>query len=230
MERNRLEAQFKEQLNSREIKPSEMTWSKLDAMLTVAEKPKVKFSWMYIAASILGFLLVSTVYFSQNNKDIGKQKKEVVIQNAVAPKANLSRTSVSNLKMEERESLVSNVVQKTKSKINKTHPLKEELVIIKNNSNENPVAAVLIINQKSEQKSITSQTKAVTVDELLTAVGNPLKKENQFGRKSVVHVNAINLLSQVDEELELSFREKVIEKVGENYQTVKVALANRNLE
>jgi len=35
-------------------------------------------------------------------------------------------------------------------------------------------------------------------------------------------------LSQVDGELELSFREKVIAKVNKNYQTVKVALANRN--
>lgn len=225
MERNKLETQFKEQLNSREIKPSEMTWSKLDAKLAVAEKPKAKFSWMYGAASILGFLLVSTVYFSQNKREIGKQKIEVVIQHRVIPKTNVSRTNV-----KERENLVTNSVQKTISKINNTHPLKEELIRNKNNSNENQVAAVSVINQKSEEKSITSQTSAVTVDELLTVVGNPLKKENQFGRKSAVNVNASTLLSQVDEELELSFREKVIKKVGKNYQTVKVALANRNLE
>lgn len=230
MERNRLEAQFKEQLNAREIKPSEMTWSKLDAMLAVAEKPKAKFSWMYTAASILGFLLLSTVYFSQNKKEVGKQKKEVVVQNGIAPKANVILTVSRILKMEKRESSVTNVVQKTISKINKTHPLKEELINIKNNSHENQVAVVSIANQKSEQKSSTSQTSAVTVDELLTAAGNPLKKENQFDQKSVVHVNANNLLSQVDEELELSFREKVIKKVGKNYKTVKVALANRNLE
>ena len=68
MERNKLETQFKEQLDSREIKPSEMAWDKLDAMLTVAEKPKAKFPWMYIAASILGFLLIGTVYFNQKEE------------------------------------------------------------------------------------------------------------------------------------------------------------------
>jgi hypothetical protein len=43
-----------------------------------------------------------------------------------------------------------------------------------------------------------------------------------------VKVNASNLLSEVDNELELSFREKVIRKIDKNYKTVKVALANRN--
>jgi hypothetical protein len=37
MEPNKLEKQFKEQLNSREIQPSEMAWSKLDAMLMAAD-------------------------------------------------------------------------------------------------------------------------------------------------------------------------------------------------
>ena len=48
--------------------------------------------------------------------------------------------------------------------------------------------------------------------------------------KTLVKVNSNTLLSQVDGELELSFREKVINKVNKNYQTVKVALANRNQE
>jgi len=51
-----------------------------------------------------------------------------------------------------------------------------------------------------------------------------------LNQKPVVHVNASNLLSQVDGELELSFREKIINKVSKKYQTVKVALSNRNLE
>lgn len=230
MEPNKLEAQFKEQLNSREIKPSEMAWNKLDAMLTVAEKPKAKFPWIYIAASILGFLLIGTVYFNQKGDAIKNQKNEVVIQNTVAPKIIVNRAVVVNPKIEERKSVGINVVQKITSKINKTTKLKEDSLIIKNNSNQNQVAEVSISNQKSEQKSIKQQINTVTVDELLAAVENPSKKEKQLNQKPVVHVNASNLLSQVDGELELSFREKVINKVSKNYQTVKVALANRNLE
>jgi hypothetical protein len=55
-------------------------------------------------------------------------------------------------------------------------------------------------------------------------------KGNSNSQIQAIAVNASNLLSQVDAELEPSFREKVIVKINKNYQTVKVALANRNLE
>ena len=42
MEPNKLETQIKEQLNAREIQPSEMAWDRLDAMLSVAEEKKNK--------------------------------------------------------------------------------------------------------------------------------------------------------------------------------------------
>ena len=86
MEPNNFETQFKEQLNSREIQPSEMAWDKLDAMLNVADKkPKRNLKWLYAAATVLGFLLVSTVYFNRFetlkiNKDtpiVLEQKRDV---------------------------------------------------------------------------------------------------------------------------------------------------------
>ena len=239
MEPNKLETQFKEQLNSREIKPSEMAWNKLDAMLTVADsnnseqakqKPKKKFPWMHIAASILGFLLIGTVYFNQNDNPIKNQKNEVVIQNSAVSKTTEVPDNSLKVKAQDEKSLIANVVPKS-NLVNKQTPiLKEKSIVLNNNSIQNQVVEVSISNQKTEQKLIKSQTSNVTVDELLAVAGNPSKKENQLSQKSAVHVNASNLLSQVDGELELSFREKVIGKVSKNYQTVKVALANRNLE
>ena len=63
---------------------------------------------------------------------------------------------------------------------------------------------------------------------------NPITNKSQIAEVTAktnnptVKVNASNLLSEVDNELELSFREKVIRKIDKNYKTVKVALANRN--
>jgi hypothetical protein len=239
MEPNKLEKQFKEQLNSREIKPSEMAWSKLDAMLTAADpsnseqakqKTKQKFPWLFMAASFVGFLLIGTVYFSQKRNTIENQENEIVIQNSVVTKTTVVPENIIKLMEEDEKGLVANVVSKSTSGTNKTSILKEKLIIVNNNSNQNQLAEVSINNQKTEQKLIKSQTSDVTVDELLAVAGNPSKKENQLNQKSVVYVNASNLLSQVDGELELSFREKVINKVNKNYQTVKVALTNRNLE
>ncbi|MFV8353142.1 hypothetical protein [Flavobacterium sp. XS2P14] len=238
MEPNKLEKHFREQLNSREIHPSEMAWSKLDAMLAAADsgnseqakqKPKTKFPWMYVAASFVGFLLLGTVYFNQNSSEIINQKNDVVIQNDAATKPTVVSDNDTNLQTESEKAVA--VVSKTnQGRSIKNSVLKQKSDIVSSNINQNQVVAVSINNQQSEQKSINSQTSDVTVDELLAVAGNPSKKENQLNQKPVVHVNASNLLSQVDGELELSFREKVISKVNKNYQTVKVALANRNLE
>ena len=69
MGQNKLENQIKEQLNAREIKPTEMAWDRLDAMLSVAEEKKSKkgFGWMSIAAVFIGLLLTGFVIFQLNS-------------------------------------------------------------------------------------------------------------------------------------------------------------------
>ena len=72
MEPNKFEKDFREKLNQRKIEPSDKAWDRLDAMLSVAEKkqPKKKNNrWLYIAASLVGFLLVGTFFFNQKQSD-----------------------------------------------------------------------------------------------------------------------------------------------------------------
>jgi hypothetical protein len=230
MEPNKFENQLKKQLNEREIKPSEAAWDRLDSMLDVAEKKKRKFSWIAVAASFLGFLLIGTVYFSQRGNTIVVPKDEVVVHHSVAPKTTVVSANSIKLEAEHEKGLVAGVVQKSISGTNNILTLKEESIVVNNNSNQNQIAVVSIINQKTEQKSIKPQTSDLTVDELLAAVENSSKKESQINKNPSVHINVNTLLSQVDGELELSFREKVMNKVSKNYQTVRVALSNRNLE
>lgn len=225
MEQHKLETQFRKQLNSREIKPSEMAWKKLDAMLSVAEKPKAKFPWLYLAASFVGFILIATFYFSQKENTIENQKNGVVIQNPVAPKTNVMPSKVIEFKIEKKVS-ADNVVQQSVSKNDNLSVSKKDSLINKNNFNQNQITEFSIINQKKEQESISNINEKL-VDEMLVAVKTTSKSDNS---KTDVKVNPNVLLSQVDGELELSFREKVINKVNKNYQTVKVALGNRNQE
>ena len=67
MEQHELENEFRNKLNQREINPSENAWDRLDAMLTVAEekKPIRRYSWLYVAASIIGLAFLGTIFFSQ---------------------------------------------------------------------------------------------------------------------------------------------------------------------
>lgn len=53
---NKLDNQFRKGLENQEIQPSPVAWDRLDAMLTVAEKPKKRFHLWPVAASIIGFL------------------------------------------------------------------------------------------------------------------------------------------------------------------------------
>lgn len=238
MEPNKLDIKIKEHLHFREIQPSEMAWSKLDAMLTAVDpinrqqakqKPKRKFTWMYIAASFAGFLLVATIYFNQRSNGIIDAKNKVVIQNGGEAQSKKENPTVIIAKDQLNEIIGIPAVKKNNI-ANVTAVSTEKSIVNKSISNQNPIIEVSVHNQNLEKKSINLQSTAVSVDELLAAVEKLSKKEMQSQQNEIVRVNATTLLSEVDGELELSFREKIINKVSKNFQTVKVALSNRNLE
>lgn len=226
MEQHEIENQFREQLNSREIKPSEMAWEKLDAMLTVAEekKPKRSYSWIYIAASIIGFAFLGTIFFSQSDKNETVENNEVVIGNSrKEPPLVIS----SNLQTEIL-AVISEEKTVKKNSRDRSSTLKTQNQVDQNANSDSliPMIEKEQTIQKTEQ-FVSSNISDNAIDEMLAAVKTTSKAATS---KTAIKVNPNTLLSQVDGELELSFREKVINKVNKNYQTVKVALANRNQE
>lgn len=246
---NNIEKQFRQKLNQREIKPSEAAWDRLDAMLTVAEKPKKNYNWLYIAASFLGFILIGTIFFSQTEEIIDAPKNDIVLEHPINVQKSNTQPS-KQIQLEPSNTIKEEVASQNKKSVlenKKIESRKEKIQIIQNKTNQNQVAQNSIINQKTEQKDnqnqiaqapktnneISSQNQKPTyvdVDELLASVEKTSKKETNIDKKSKVKVDSGNLLSQVDGELELSFREKVINTVNKNYKTVKVALSNRNKE
>ena len=235
MEPNNFEKDFRKKLNQRKIEPSDKAWDRLDAMLSIAEEkkqPKNKKRWMYIAASIVGFLLVGTFFFNQKKSVVETPKNNVVIKEnvqkdtAVKPDLDIvnpvkaevvvsEKTANQNSVKEEKNLNVKpNKILKTKS-----NQIAESSIIIKNNQEKQSV---------NNQSLAVETSKKETVDQLLQSAEKTVVAENLAKPKSKVKINANDLLNQVDGELELSFREKMITKVNKNYQTVKVALANRN--
>ncbi|MBC7847298.1 MAG: hypothetical protein H7Y10_12480 [Flavobacterium sp.] len=231
MERNKLETQFKEKLNSREIKPSEMAWDRLDAMLTVVEDKKSKrnFSWIYIAASILGFVFLGTFFFNQKGRLVENEKNKIVIQQSIPTKSNGGPLKALNPNSEKTKSAAV-VAGKVDVKTNKIPILKKDSLTNNNNLNQNQVAELSIINQKNEQESNSSQTKAVTVDELLARVDKSARLKGKTNPNLEVYVNANQLLQQVENDLEPTFRQSVFSKIVENVKVVKEAVVNRNKE
>jgi len=233
MKRTDIENQIREKINAREIMPSKASWDRLDAMLAVAEKPKRNFGWMYVAASLLGFLLLGTFYFNQSIKDRVVAKDKVVDnESKVAPKTE----AVASAKSDLPQTIEINKGSEAKLVTAKTKFEADSNAVLFNK--ENPIAekevaqelSVSIINQKTEQPAVLQKSKYVNVDELLASVDNGSPKKNPTPMKSNVKVNSNELLTQVDGELDLSFREKAIKTVNQKVKAVKVALNNRNSE
>ncbi|WP_433815384.1 hypothetical protein [Flavobacterium johnsoniae] len=238
MEPNNFEKDFREKLNQRKIEPSEKAWDRLDAMLSVAEeKPKKKSKkWLYIAASVVGFLLVGTFFFNQK-EDIQTPKNVVIEEIAekdsiIKPTVNTNDSIKTETVIAEKSSTETSKSLSNKKENNLNQPSNKAL---KNQSNQIAESSIIIKNNQEKQSTNNNQTviaenqKKENIDQLLETAENKVLAENANKvKKAKVKINAADLLNQVDGELELSFREKVITKVNKNYQTVKVALANRN--
>jgi hypothetical protein len=241
MKPNKFEKQIREQLNSREIQPSDMAWDRLDAMLSVAEEKKTKrsFGWLYIAASILVFVGVGTFFFNQNTSEITPNTTIVnqeVIKDSISNSLEKIQNEVPVEKMQPIVQVEENTSQPTTD--NRQPTTDNRVSIIKSNQS---------VAQKStpnQQKNSPIQNQEVIAENKVTNESNnptpvfssPLNSENkevialnELNQKpSKVTVSANSLLSQLDGELELTFREKVFKTVSKNYKEVKVAVTNRN--
>lgn len=238
MEPNKLETQFKEQLNSREIKPSEMAWSKLDAMLTVAEKPKTKFPWLFIAASFVGFLLIGTVFF-KGFETIKIDKGNPVVLEEKTDRNNLEEPEIIN------EDVLPSRVQKTTIEVHKVvadnnnlkkQPKrldnKEEEVLIINKSKENDA---IVNSSENKNYQSTSVNKYISAEKLLAEVTNtkfePKATDKTLEKtRKAISINPNSLLSNAETELNQSFRESALDKFNKNFNAIKTVLVNRNYE
>lgn len=251
MEPNNIEDQFREKLNNRAIQPSANSWDRLDAMLTVADpsvskmakqKPKRNFRWMYFAASFLGFILIATVFFSQTEDAIDSEHQKVVLQEKTIEIKENDLEDVVEKPMKTNTNAIVSASEKT-IKVQKDKEVvkrKSNAIIAKEAStqlaintanSENKIIKTPIItrDQNSNLPSHQKTEVKVNASSLLASVENNQASKSRNDAVAI-SVNTNELLSQVDGELELSFREKVIKSVNKTYREVKVAVIKRNLE
>ena len=228
MEPNKLENNFREQLNRREIQPSEMAWDRLDAMLSVAEnkKPK-KRTWLYIAASFLGFMLIGSLFFNQSETEIKTNDAVVVQENTKSQTENTSQDQTSPVS----SSTITAVQPNQKAIASVTTSSKKGSKATTENSSisEKGTEEVQLIE---EIKPVVKSNRYIESESLLAEAETKLQTESikSSVAKSGVKVNSKNLLNSVEGELDDTFRERVVRSIGKNYETVKSSLATRNQE
>ncbi|MCR5860771.1 hypothetical protein LRS05_00780 [Flavobacterium sp. J372] len=235
MEPNKFDDIVREKLEKRTIQPREMAWDRLDAMLSVAEektaKPKKsKRAWMYIAASFLGFLLLGTIFLKQGDNNDATEVKSTDVQVATATEEPLMQEAAKT----ETESAV----------VNQAINAKEEAVAVTTASETKTGTAAPNVLQKKHKPAVAVQypvniegaVAQATKNEII--VEKPVANEAEIllaaaadtdeAKKPAVKVNAKSLLSSVEGELDSSFRNKAMQAIVKNYNTVKTSVANRN--
>ena len=235
MAQNKLETQIKEQLNAREIKPTEMAWDRLDAMLSVAEEKKSKkgFGWLSIAAVFVGLLFGGFVLFQLNSNDI-QIENSVVNQESNPDKVETSTENQNEIVPSTTE--ISTEVAQVKSTNNKKSIINQNQNHHQSNQksiqNDNPVLEkqeLIADNSLSDEIKIEPNIKVVPITvnpDLLLAVVESNKKEK--GSKSSLKVSAKSLLAQAEGEQKQDFKETRFQKLKRNFKTVKTAVSNRN--
>lgn len=213
-----LENQIKEKLNAREIQPSAQAWDRLDAMLTISEekKPKKGYGWFFVAASTLFFFGMGFFIFSSSETtEVNNSIPVVTTINEEKDSVETNKTNEISVK-KEQPVLVQNEVnypEAKNNKLKKADELEKEVNLIQLNPSaitDYPSSEKLLVEVQVNQKEI------------------PLIKKNSV--KSKIKIDAASLLSTVEKELDVNYKETTLDKLTKKFQDAKSALANRNYE
>mgnify|MGYP006142987141 FL=1 len=226
MEPNKFENEIRNQLNQRSIQPSEQSWDRLDAMLTIAEQTKKRsFKWLYIAASFVGFTLIGFFLFNQQkNEGLIVPENNVVIEEKQSSESNevpIVLKNAPNLQPNQNKAVASQVFDEKKSKNSMNIDPKKDKVL--------DVALTNIAVKEVETSTQPTMPIKINPETLLANVekGELLTTNTEVSSTSV-KIDANSLLSSVEKEVDASFRDKAIQTLNKNYKSVKSMLANRN--
>lgn len=236
MEPNKLENEIREQLGKREIQPSSQSWDRLDAMLSVEESKgnKKSFSWLKIAASLVCFLGVGYFFYNSGDNTLEKVDSNVVVfEETQKPSEN--ETKIDQVKITDssksiiegnNKSLVSseagNAIGKKVEIVESIRANKDREIALKSTSDDEVVS----LEVQNESKSIletNQQQKNENNNQVVAELKNPVKKQK-------LKIDPNSLLNQVDGEIQLTFRQKVMKTVTKGYKEAKEAVASRNQE
>ncbi|GGZ72958.1 hypothetical protein [Algibacter mikhailovii] len=256
MELNELDRSIKENLEKRSISPSADAWNSLSNRLDAdtEKKKNHRTYWMLgLAASLVGVLLVVTQW--GGGEDIMKDEpfKVVVVPNVTETEA--VKPIQQNVSKEKDKSVQQDLVKAEQEPKNKT--VIKEIISAKNsqkialekNQTEAPAKTQenLSIQAPAPDKNLTFEQQKIQdvvaevhalkdknievteadIDALLFKAQNEIAHKRLY-QESTGKVDANALLQSVEQELDQSFRSKVLEALKASYNSVKTSIAQRN--
>lgn len=228
---------IRETFQHRTINPSENTWSRLENQL-IKQKKQRRFRFMFraVAASIVLFASVGLIVKNQI-VTIPKNQTVEISKPVLTPEIRKENIS----KEFEGETVFTTENQhKTEPNLNpkKSNPVAVTETINKQKEIEKPSEkpeSKNIIDQKVDEvvaKILDIQKNKATfsdaeINSLLTDALKDIKTQQLLNR-ATGKVDATALLAEVEDEIDHSFKEKVLLALRESYQTVKTAVVQSN--
>lgn len=207
MEWNKIDKQWKEGLEDREITPSSSAWDKLSSQLDkqaeVKERSNLKL-WIGIAASLLigGFSVVQFVLPSTDSQAIPTIELPTVNQ--------IERVVVES---ESTESITDTI----SAKQNKTEHINNAIKPMDRVGKQSTTHKQLAKNNMVEDTISTSKPESLKEVFIEPVVNKPSKR---------IVVSSDDLLNQVEGEIEIEYRESVIKKIYDKTKKVIVERSN----
>lgn len=246
METDKFEKHIKTKFQEREINPSENAWSKISSELKDDDrKKKPVYLWMGVAASVIVLLGVALFYFNGTNELNESPIELVEIENEDKVEKVITKDPVQEEQV---------VIVETNTKTESTTVKKEEYIIpeVQENKTLNDAVEIAVVEHVSADQStsklevsdeiinskvadivaqvdVLEQSSVVTdaeVDSLLKRAQDEILRERIFNTDNTV--DAMALLTEVEEELDQSFRDQIFNSLKAGFIKVRTAVADRN--
>ncbi|WP_435624823.1 hypothetical protein [Flagellimonas sp.] len=238
----KFEKHIKEKLEARKIEPSEKAWEKISGELAATQKPKPKRRYGYaIAAVFVGLLVFLGILFLNTGPN---EKAIPMVKEDSSPKEILKKERSPQIEVEEievaeaprevhvfQESQIlpkepATVVMETeKVEDFSKMPLQDSAIVISEDIINTKVTEVL--RQVTQLESIAdTQITDAEVDSLLRTAQREILTDKLLSSEG--KVDAMALLTEVEDELDESFRDQIFEALKQGYLKVRTAVADRN--
>ncbi|MEH6764792.1 MAG: hypothetical protein V7655_09860 [Aequorivita antarctica] len=196
----KLEDNIREKLEMRELNPSTEAWEKLEAKLDAQQPKKKTVLWYYVAASFVGFLILASVFFSNNNTEVNhKIVDETIVPNSAESQPEIipNNIEVEEIASEENssekvEAIKSNSEDKQKQNSKILKPLSQKKSEIdKKVDNTDVIAKVTYKEEKQPLNATTQKPKGENklfnqkIDEVVASVKKLQEKNNEVNATDI---------------------------------------------
>ena len=246
MEPDKFEKYIKEQLDKREINPSEGSWDKLSRQLPLTGQRKSKrYFWHSVAAVFIGVLIVSSLYFNSEVTPVETpielvetpQKKEIipkmeeVLSEKIKGKEQLviAKKEVNGTKGKIAKKKVFSALENTSAMAASEESDKDDMDSMATERKTDELLDAKIAELVAQVDMLEAKDIPVSdaeVDSLLRVAQQEIFAKKVFGMEG--NVDAMALLSEVEGELDQTFREQIFNSLKDGFLKVRTAVADRN--